>query len=140
MLYTEEIFECIEGAEYINTMLKHSSAYHEYRDSYIEIEQNKDVQQLKRDFLKIKIQYEEVQRFGRYHPDYTKIMMETRKRKKAYDMHPLVVLFKQKETQLQQLLDEIITIVAHAISNEVKVERGNPFFVDHVCSSGCGCS
>ncbi|UBH13939.1 YlbF family regulator [Macrococcus armenti] len=140
MIYTEEIFSCLDNAETINKMLLNSGAYNNYKAQSVKINFDTEVQQLKREFLKIKERYDEVQRFGRYHPDYTEVMMETRRRKKLYDMHPDVVQFRQYETQLQTLLDEIITIVAHAISNEVKVERGNPFFVDHSCSSNCGCS
>lgn len=83
-------------------------------------------------------------RFGRYHPDYKTIMMETRQRKRAYEMLPVVMDYKSKEVELQNLIDEVISKIALAVSDNVKIETGNPFFqtTAHGCASGgsCNCS
>ena len=83
-------------------------------------------------------------RFGKYHPDYQNVMMDTRKRKRAYETLPVVVDFKKKEMALQTLVDEIITKIAFAFSGNVKIEAGNPFFQKDGggCSTGgsCNCS
>jgi cell fate (sporulation/competence/biofilm development) regulator YlbF (YheA/YmcA/DUF963 family) len=34
-------------------------------------------------------------RFGKYHPDYQSVMLETRKRKRAYEMLDVVMDYKQ---------------------------------------------
>ena len=47
--------------------------------------------------LKSKVAYDEVMRFGKYHPDYQKVMLETRRRKRAYEMLPVVMDYKSKE-------------------------------------------
>ena len=63
-------------------------------------------------------------RFGRYHPDYQNVMLDTRRRKRAYEMLPNVMDYKSKEVQLQNLIDEVLTKIA---LENVKIEVGNPF-------------
>ncbi|PCX45875.1 YlbF family regulator, partial [Listeria monocytogenes] len=95
-------------------------------------------------FLKSKDQYDDVMRFGKYHPDYKRIMMETRQRKRAYEMLPVVMEYKTKEVALQNLIDEVLTKIAFAVSENVKIEAGNPFFQTghNGCATGgsCNCS
>ena len=62
-------------------------------------------------------------RFGRYHPDYKTIMMETRQRKRAYEMLPVVMDYKSKEVELQNLIDEVISKIALAVSDNVKLKQ-----------------
>ena len=59
--------------------------------------------------FKVKDQYDDVMRFGKYHPDYKRIMMETRQRKRTYEMLPVVMEYKTKEVALQNLIDEVLT-------------------------------
>lgn len=140
MIYDLDVLDVMDYADNLNTMILDSEAYRTYKAAYIALANNAEVQQLKQDVIKIKEKYDEVNRFGRYHPDYQSVMLETRRKKKAYDMHPEVAHVKQLETQLQTLLDEVLVIIASSVSSEVKVEMGNPFFESHTCSSGCGCS
>ena len=71
-------------------------------------------------------------------------MLETRRRKRAYEMLPVVMDYKVKEVKLQNLIDELISKIAHAVSANVKIEAGNPFFQtdERGCASGgsCKCS
>lgn len=140
MYFDDETIKILDEADDLNNMLLQSESYLKYKQSYIALQQNKEVQSLKSRFLKSKEKYDEVNRFGRYHPDYQTVMLSTRKLKKAYDMHPEVANVKQLETELQSLLDEIQIIIASSISKSIKVETGNPFFEQHNCSTGCGCS
>lgn len=140
MIYDIDIIEVMDHADELNRMILNSEAYQVYKEAYIDLTQNEEVQHLKDKLIRIKEKYDEVNRFGRYHPDYQTIMLETRRRKKEFDMHPEVARVKQLETQLQTLLDEVLIIIASSVSTEVKVEKGNPFFESHTCSSGCGCS
>ncbi|MGV2927911.1 YlbF family regulator [Macrococcus capreoli] len=140
MIFDSDVLNVLEEAETLNQMIMNSEAYQQYKNAYIALAQNEEVQKLKHDVIKIKERYEEVNRFGRYHPDYQSVMMETRRKKKAYDMHPEVAQVKLLETTLQSLLDEVIVIITESVSPSIKVEKGNPFFETHTCSSGCGCS
>ena len=53
-----------------------------------------------------------------------KIMMETRQRKRTYEMLPVVMEYKTKEVALQNLIDEVLTKIAFAVSENVKIEAG----------------
>ncbi|TXO20249.1 YlbF family regulator, partial [Staphylococcus aureus] len=51
---------------------------------------------------------------------------------------------KAREMALQHLIDEVVTKIAYAVSEHVKIETGNPFFqTSHSgCATGgsCNCS
>ena len=49
-------------------------------------------------------------------------MMETRQRKRTYEMLPVVMEYKTKEVALQNLIDEVLTKIAFAVSENVKIE------------------
>ena len=61
-----------------------------------------------------------------------------------YEMLPVVMEYKAKEVALQNLIDEVMSKIAFAVSEHVKIETGNPFFqTGHDgCASGgtCNCS
>jgi len=83
--------------------------------------------------------YADVQRFGRYHPDYKEIMIKTRERKREMDLDENVANFRRAETELQTLLDEISLIIGRSVSEHIKVPTGNPFFDSgSSCGGGCG--
>ena len=52
----------------------------------------------------MKEQYEDVQRFGKYHPDYKTIMKEIRRLKREMDLDENVSEFRKAENDLQSLL------------------------------------
>lgn len=62
-------------------------------------------------------------------------MLETRQRKRAYEMLDVVMHYKAREMALQHLIDEVVTKIAYAVSEHVKIETGNPFF--QTSHSGC---
>ena len=43
-------------------------------------------------------------------------------------MLPVVMEYKAKEVALQNLIDEVMSKIAFAVSEHVKIETGNPFF------------
>lgn len=126
-------------------MILNSDVVENYRQCLYKMKTSSETQKKIERFTKLKEQYEYVQRFGRYHPDYQTIMKETRLAKREMDMDENVANFKRAETELQNLLDEISLIIGRSVSESVKVETGNPFFeTKHKvgCSTGgsCGCS
>ena len=126
-MITEETLSILDEIENLSDMIVQSEVYLLYQA-----------------FLKSKDQYDDVMRFGKYHPDYKRIMMETRQRKRAYEMLPVVMEYKTKEVALQNLIDEVLTKIAFAVSENVKIEAGNPFFQTghNGCATGgsCNCS
>lgn len=143
-MITEETVSVLDDIEGLGEMIVKSELYQAYKMAEKELAENDEAHLLYQAFLKSKEKYDEVLRFGKYHPDYQNVMMDTRKRKRAYETLPVVVDYKKKEMALQTLVDEIITKIAFAFSENVKIEAGNPFFQKDAggCSTGgsCNCS
>src|SRR5690606_5237934 len=89
-------------------------------------------------FNRMKDLYEEVQRFGRYHPDYQTVMKEIRLKKRALDINELVADLRLAENDVQQLLDEIGVLIGQSVSEAVKVPTGDGIFAGSACGGGCG--
>ena len=115
-----------------------------YNEAKRALENDKEAQQLIAIFEKTKEQYEDVQRFGRYHPDYSQIMKDIRAHKRDMDMNEKVAAFKVAERNLQSLLDEVSEILARSVSEQIKVPKDGAILTEGGCgcgsgSSGCGC-
>jgi cell fate (sporulation/competence/biofilm development) regulator YlbF (YheA/YmcA/DUF963 family) len=148
MLATLERVELLEEAELLAQMVIQSDVAEQYRESLKILNLDQEAQNLIKRFVNIKERYEEVQRFGKYHPDYKEVNMGTRYLKREVDLHPSINGFKKAEKDLQELLDEISVLIGQSVSQYIKVPTGNPFFDSmSSCSTGgcgsggsCGCS
>src|SRR5699024_12731771 len=74
-----------------------------------------------REFTYLKERYEEVQRFGRYHPDYSTVMKDIRLRKRALDMNEKIAALRLAENDVQQLFDNDSLVIGRSVSVTVKV-------------------
>jgi cell fate (sporulation/competence/biofilm development) regulator YlbF (YheA/YmcA/DUF963 family) len=137
MLATSERVELLENAEQLAKMVLESDIAEQYHISLYKLKSNKETQRKISRFVGLKELYEEVQRFGKYHPDYKKVMTQIREYKRDMDLDPLVAEFKIAENDLQNLLDEISIQIGGSVSEHVKVPTGNPFFQGSH-GSGCG--
>jgi cell fate (sporulation/competence/biofilm development) regulator YlbF (YheA/YmcA/DUF963 family) len=147
LLATLERVMLLDKADELSEMILQSDLAEEYRKAYVQMKTNPESQRKIKAFIRIKEQYEEVRRVGKYHPDYKTITIKTREVKREMDLDPYVAAFKRAENELQGLLDEISKIIGHAVSPNIKVPTGNPYFdtmsgCGGGCSSGgsCGCS
>jgi cell fate (sporulation/competence/biofilm development) regulator YlbF (YheA/YmcA/DUF963 family) len=145
MLATLERIELLEKADQLTEMILQSDIVEQYRICFNRMQTNIETQQRIQAFIKLKEQYEEVQRFGEYHPDQKKIMKQVRVVKREMDLDENVAAFKMAENDLQTLLDEVSILIGHSVSEQIKVPTGNPFFeTSHSggCGTGgsCGCS
>jgi len=139
MLATLERLELLESAEQVANMILESDIVEQYQICLYKLSQNKEAQRKIKRFVSIKELYDEVQRFGKYHPDYKRVMTQVREFKREMDLDPFVAEFKLAENDFQNLLDEISVLVGGAVSEHIKVPTGNPFFdTGHSCSGGCG--
>ncbi|WP_430534081.1 YlbF family regulator [Listeria rocourtiae] len=148
MLATMETLALLDMSDDLASMVLVSAEADRYRECAHQMETSLPTQQRIKRLAKIKEQYDEVQRFGRYHPDYKEVNRLARQYKRDVDMDEHVAAFRQAEMDLQSLLDEISLILADAVSENIKVPTGNPFFeTKSSCSTGgcgsgggCGCS
>lgn len=138
MLATSERIELLEYAEQLAQMVLESDIVEQYQICLYKMQTNKETQEKINRFVKLKELYEEVQRFGKYHPDYKMVMSQIREYKRDMDLDPHVAEFKLAENDLQGLLDEISMFVGSAVSQHIKVPSGNPFFDTGSHGSGCG--
>ncbi|MBS4193870.1 YlbF family regulator [Lederbergia citri] len=139
MLATIESVKIIEKAEMIGELVIASEIADKYRFFYNKLKNDKETNRKILEFNKMKELYADVQRFGRYHPDYKEIMIKTRELKRDMDLDENVANFRRAENELQTLLDEISLIIGRSVSEHIKVPTGNPFFdTGSSCSGGCG--
>jgi cell fate (sporulation/competence/biofilm development) regulator YlbF (YheA/YmcA/DUF963 family) len=139
MLTTMRTVELLDESDHVANMVLQSDVAENYRQCLYRLNKDSHAQALIAEFVKIKEQYEDVQRFGKYHPDYKTIMRQVRDVKRQVDLHATIAAFKKAENELQKLLDEISVILGQAVSEHVKVPTGNPFFdTGSSCGGGCG--
>ncbi|MBU5595560.1 YlbF family regulator [Amphibacillus sp. MSJ-3] len=142
MIATIELMDILDLTDELSEMIIASEQMLHYIEKKQELKQNQEVQTLLKAFERKKEEYAEVQRFGRYHPDYSKITKETRLMKREIDMLEPVALFKVAERELQTLLEDISEKIAFSISKQIMVPREGALFTDSGCGHGgsCGCS
>ncbi len=146
MLATIERVLILEQAEEIAQMILQSEIADYYMSCLYKVKNNQETQRKIRAFVRMKEQYEDVQRFGKYHPDYKAISKDIRRLKREMDLDEHVAEFRKAENNLQSLLDEVSVRIGGAVSEHIKVLTGNPFFENQShgggCSTGgsCGCS
>jgi len=139
MIVNIDYINILEYTDKLIDHIKYSDVMKSYEDAYNKLNENKEAQKLIQAFKKMKLDYEEVERFGRYHPDYNNIMKNVRRVKRQMDMNEYVAAFKVAERQLQNFLDEISTVVAHSVSEHIIVPVEGGALTDGGCSTGgCG--
>lgn len=138
MMMTDEWLAIIEQADELAEMLLHSEVTAEYHRAYERVYADADLVQMVKKFNEMKERYEEVQRFGKYHPDYHIVMKAIRQQKRELDLNEQVAALRLAENDVQEVLDEISICIAGAVSDAVKVPSGNAFFTDSSCGTGCG--
>ncbi|MBT2624448.1 YlbF family regulator [Bacillus sp. ISL-32] len=125
-------------AQKLAGMILQSETAENYRNCYKRLQQDEEAGRIIRSFMDIKDKYEDVQRFGKYHPDYREISRKMREIKRELDLNDKVADFKKAETELQSILDEVSIEIGTAVSEHIKVPTGNPYF-DGLSSCGGGC-
>ncbi len=139
MIYNDHFFAIEDQVEQLVNQIIKSPSFTEYIQAKKAMYQDSEVFTLRKEFTKHKVNFEQIESYGKYAPDYREKQRAVRKSKRALDLHPLVAQYRLAETQLQGLLDEISLKVAGIFSEDIIVETGNPFFES---KSGCkgGCS
>ena len=143
-LYTADMTDLIMESHELSTMINRSREVSDYLQAKRQMEEDAEVQRLLSVFEKKKLQYEDVQRFGKYHPDFNHISKEVRELKRTIELMDSVQAFKRAEDRLDELLYQVSRTIADAVSGTIKVPSNNPFLEakSSGCGSGgsCGCS
>lgn len=145
MMMTSEWLEVLDATDELSTMILQSEQVANYRLAHKAVYENEALVQQINAFQRMKDQYEDVQRFGKYHPDYNTIMKAIRVQKRELDMNEAISALRVAENEVQDLLDEVSLLIGHSVSEAVKVPVSNPFFqtgssCGGSCGTGGGCS
>ena len=145
LIATMEYVDILDRSEQLGKMVLQSDVMQAYVNTRQQLDEDKEAQQLIQAFINIKEHYDDVQRFGRYHPDFNEIMKKVRTTKRAMDMNDKVATFKVAERNMQTLLDEISQHVAESVSEQVKAPKDGAALSDGGCGcgsggGGCGCA
>jgi len=140
MIMTNEWVTIMDHSDDLCKMVLSSEQFDQYFLAHSAVYTNSNLVSEINRFAKLKDQYEEVQRFGKYHPDYSIVMKDIRVTKRNLDMIDEIAELKVAENDLQDLLDEVSLLVGKSVSEGVKVPVSNPFFAssDSSCGTGCG--
>lgn len=137
---TNEWATIMDQSDMLCTMVLSSEQFYHYLNAHRAVYTNSNLVREINHFTKLKDQYEEVQRFGKYHPDYSRVMKDIRVTKRKLDMVDEIATLRVAENELQDLLDEVSLLIGKSVSEGVKVPVSNPFFASSgsSCGSGCG--
>lgn len=135
-LQTADMTQLLLQSQELSTMINQSREVLNYLQAKRRMEADAEAQRLLALFEKKKEQYEDVQRFGKYHPDYNHISKEVRELKRTIELLDSVQAFKRAEDSLDELLYQVSRTIASAVSDTIKVPSNNPFL--EAASSGCG--
>lgn len=140
MLINSDWVFILDATDELNAMILSSNQAEELRRARDAVYSNEQLTSQIREFNKMKEHYEDVQRFGKYHPDYQTIMKKIREMKRAIDLDETIATLKLAENDFQDLLDEVSLIIGKSVSEAVKVPVSNPFFATagSACGTGCG--
>lgn len=135
---TEEWLDILEASDALAAQIVQSDLAQRYFNAKRAVYEDEQLVQHIEQFLNMKERYEEVQRFGKYHPDYREVMTAVRKQKRALDLNEKIGNYRLAETKLQEMLDLVGYTLAQAVSDNVAVDSSNPFFETRSCGAGCG--
>ena len=133
----------LDQLDKLNHMITHTEEFKQYCKYNHLINNDPEVLEIISTFNRMKEDFEEVSRFGKYHPDFTTKRGEVNQYKKKLDLHPIDMEFRRAEYQLQALLDEVLFHMSEDVSEHVNIVSDNPFFTKDSaggCSTGGGCS
>lgn len=134
-----EYVDILNKSEQLTEFILQSEVMSRYEEAYLRLYNDEIATQLIRSFNSMKERYEEVERFGRYHPDYAEVMREVRAIKREMDMHPFVAEYKLQERELQRFLDDISEVIARSVSDQIIVPREDSLYSSAGCTTGnCG--
>lgn len=100
--------------------MKQSSSYKRLLVLRQQIEESDAIQEKVNAFQQWNDAYNDVKKYGKYHPDLQQTRSRFRHAKQTLYEDPIVAEYKQLEQAIQQQLDSISMQIAHAISLKIK--------------------
>ncbi|SMG14554.1 Cell fate regulator YlbF, YheA/YmcA/DUF963 family (controls sporulation, competence, biofilm development) [Paenibacillus aquistagni] len=126
----------------LGDMIKDSAEVANYLYWKVRVESHQEAQQMIKEFARKKEAFSETERFGHFHPDYHKAKAEMEETELRLNAIEAVRSFKEAEDQLDQMLYELSSSIAHAVSDTIKVPSNALKPSGGGCGNGCsgGCA
>lgn len=136
MIVTTEVAQLEDYAYKLVAELLQSEAARAYVEQTVRMQKDQQTALKMQSFLAAKANFEKVEAYGKYAPDYTTFRRAARAAKRQLDLDEAIADFRVAETNLQNLLDMVCYRIAQSVSEEIKIDAGNPFF--EFAKKGCG--
>ncbi|TMV46073.1 YlbF family regulator [Paenibacillus mesophilus] len=136
---TLDMAQLLLQAYNVGDMINSSAEVAEYIRWKNAVERDSEIQTAVSAFAKAKLNFEDCERFGHFHPDYHAALEAVHKAQEKLDAFEAVRRFKEAESLLDDLLFSVSETIAHAVSETIKVPSNNPLPTGGSCSTG-GCS
>ncbi|MCB5950776.1 YlbF family regulator [Enterococcus sp. BWT-B8] len=143
MIVNESLFNIEDQTELLVQTVLSSSKLKQYKENKRKMSQSETVQERLSEFLSSKTAFERIESYGSHAPDFKTKQRALRQAKRQLDMCEEVSEFRISETDIQDILDTISSAIAKTISDDIKVDAGNPFFTkgtQHGCGGSCHAS
>lgn len=144
MNITTELIKIQEMSEELARNIVKSDLGLVYIKNKLAMESDRDAQKKISIFLQEKEKFEEINKYGKYHPEYKVQSKKVRTLKREMDMHPSIAAFKMAETEFVAMLEEVSRIIGHTVSKNILIPSSNPLYSKghkKGCGHGghCGC-
>ncbi|WP_271749915.1 YlbF family regulator [Cohnella sp. JJ-181] len=124
----------------LGDLIKHSALTEDYVYWKRSVASSGEAQLRIREFLKAKDKFVECERFGRFHPDYNEALDQVYEAEAKLEEVEEVRRFKAAEHAVDLLLREVSQLIAHSVSESIKVPDNDPNPKGSSCGSGGSCS
>jgi cell fate (sporulation/competence/biofilm development) regulator YlbF (YheA/YmcA/DUF963 family) len=141
LIYTENTFEIENDCDVLKDVLIHSKAFQQLLVAKRQMENDAEVGKLRFEFLMKKERFEEYEKYAEDKKKLQSLKLEMIRAKRKLDMNEVVSNYRLLHTEIQSLLDTIVTSIAGSIDEEIKVDAGSALFKNNGCKGGCahGC-
>lgn len=136
MIYTDEVFELEDSLDELCQALLSSTSFDDHCSNKKAILNSPETLNKEKVFGEAKTAFEKIENYGDYAPDFKEKRRQLRQAKRELDLDPIVAKFRVSEHELQSMLDRLVYEMAQVISEDIKIDAGNPFF--EFASKGCG--
>lgn len=128
MIINEEYFALEDQAFRLVETIRNGETMASYKEARRLLSQNKEANAKIKAFNEAKEAYERVEAYPDFAPDYAEIKQRVYQAKRIMDLDESVYRFRTAERELQLLLDKVSERLAHAVSPDILVSAGDPFF------------
>ncbi|WP_442603882.1 YlbF family regulator [Paenibacillus sp. KN14-4R] len=124
----------------VGDMIKDSAELADYLYWKQALNTDPEVKELMKLFAKKKEMFEECERFGHFHPNYHEALEQVQQVQELLDQQETIRRYKEGEERLDDLLFSVSELIAHAVSDSIKVPSNKTQPSGSGCASGGACS